>query len=238
MRLEVLPLAGKTSTEIAVVIDVLRATSTMVTALANGCPAIIPAADPDEARALAVAGGYLLGGERGGLPLPGFDLGNSPREYTPKTVAGRKVVLTTTNGTRALLLAASPVVLVASFLNLPAAAGWLARRKGDVLISCAGTDGGFSLEDFACAGMLLDMIAKAGNSLELGDGAVAARAVYRQWEGRIPDLLKSTGHGRRLDRLGLGADLEFCARVGRYAVVPQFSHGEVVAGDPDAGAGR
>lgn len=224
-----MPLGGKTDTEIAVVIDVLRATSTMVTALTSGCLAVIPAENPDEARALAAAGGYLLAGERGGLPLPDFDLGNSPREYTPAAVAGRKVVLTTTNGTRALLLTASPVVLVASFLNLPAVAAWLARRGGDVLISCAGTEGRFSLDDFACAGMLVERLGQAVPGLELGDGAVAARVVYRRWEGRTLDLLKSTFHGRRLARLGLEADLEFCAMVGRYEIVPCFRRGEVVA---------
>lgn len=237
MQVEVLPLGGKTDTEIAVVIDVLRATSTMVTALASGCLAVIPAENLDQARALAAAGGYLLGGERGGLPPPGFDLGNSPREYTPEAVAGRKVVLTTTNGTRALLLAASPVVLVASFLNLPAVASWLARLKKNTLISCAGTDGLLSLEDFACAGMLVKMLEKACPGLGLGDGAVAARAVYDRWEGRIPDLLKSTFHGRRLAGIGLGADLEFCATVGSYEVVPCFIRGEVVAGSPDSGTG-
>lgn len=140
-----------------VVIDVLRATSTIVAALAHGAVAVYPCATAGEARELAAGrgGDRLLCGEADSLKIAGFDLGNSPREFTPEAVAGREVVLVTSNGTRALrsLPGGAGEVVLASFLNAGAVGRHLARAAaGGVTIICAGTRGGFSLEDFLCAG--------------------------------------------------------------------------------------
>src|SRR5438105_4631211 len=130
---------------VAVVVDVLRATTTMIYALAAGCVCVRPCAEVEEARGLADqmrAGRVLLGGERGGVPLPGFDLGNSPREFKPKLCRGSTLVLTTTNGTRALLKAAeADRVLVAGFVNYSAVCEQVRQDSRPIHIVCAGTEG-------------------------------------------------------------------------------------------------
>ena len=142
----------------AVVVDVLRASSTIVAALAAGAHAIYPVVSTEEAIKLATSLGRedaLLAGERRGLKVEGFDLGNSPREFTPETVGGKRVVMSTTNGTRALVaVAGAERVLVASFLNLSAVAAACADAER-LAVVCAGREGRFSIDDAVCAGMLL-----------------------------------------------------------------------------------
>src|SRR5713101_2072341 len=137
--------SGRLKGGVAVVIDVLRATTTMIHALAAGCTAVRPCAEVDEARELAGkmrAGRVLLGGERGGAPLPGFDLGNSPSEYTTKVCCGTTLVLTTTNGTRACLRAVEAErALVAGFVNYSAVCEQLRQDSRPIHIICAGTEG-------------------------------------------------------------------------------------------------
>src|SRR5262249_27670578 len=141
---------------VAVVVDVLRATTSILHAVAAGCPAVLPCAEVEEARALSDsmrAGRVLLAGERGGLPVPGFDLGNSPRRFTPRACRGVTLVLTTTNGTRALLRC-SPAArtLIAAFVNYSAVCEQLRHETRPVHIVCAGTDGNVTLEDTLLAG--------------------------------------------------------------------------------------
>ncbi|WP_031518030.1 2-phosphosulfolactate phosphatase [Desulfofalx alkaliphila] len=146
------------SYQTAVVLDILRATTTITTALANGCRGVIAVAEVEEARALAAAKGkVLLGGERGAVRLPGFHLGNSPLEYTADKVGGKTVVLTTTNGTGTIELAVQRAahVLMGSLLNVRAVAQELAAFKGHILLACAGTRGKFSLEDTLAAGWII-----------------------------------------------------------------------------------
>lgn len=141
----------------AVVFDVLRATTTITTALANGCQRIIPVAQVEQARELAAKHPTaLLGGERGAVKLPGFALGNSPLEYTSQRVAGKNIILTTTNGTGAIVQAArqAPVVLIGCLLNARAVAKRLVHYN-QVLLLCAGTRGQFSLEDSLAAGWVI-----------------------------------------------------------------------------------
>src|SRR5215468_5888030 len=149
---------GELAGGVAVVIDVLRATTTIIHALAAGCEAVRPCLEVDEAKHLADgmrAGRVILGGERGGRPLPGFDLGNSPREYTPQVCRGTTLVLTTTNGTRALVRAAeADRVLVAGFVNYSAVCEQLRQDARPVHIVCAGTEGAITLEDTLLAGAL------------------------------------------------------------------------------------
>src|SRR5437764_4244443 len=158
---------GRLAGGVAVVIDVLRATTTMIYALAAGCTCVRPCAEVEEARELAGgmrAGRVLLGGERGGKPLPGFDLGNSPREYTGKLCKGCTLVLTTTNGTRALLRAAEAArTLLAGFVNYSAVCEQLRQETRPIHIICAGTEGDVTLEDTLLAGALVDYLCETTN---------------------------------------------------------------------------
>src|SRR5262249_4493644 len=166
--LPVLVPAGCLAGSLAVVIDVLRATTTIVHALSAGCKSVRPCAESEEARALAgglKAGSVLLGGERGGEPIPGFDLGNSPRAYTPRRCRGTTLVFTTSNGTRALIRAAEAArVLVAAFVNYSAVCEQLRQEARPLHIVCAGTEGSVSLEDTLLAGALGGFLGQVGGA--------------------------------------------------------------------------
>lgn len=218
---------------IAVVMDVLRATTTIVTALAAGAEAVIPCGEIDEARRIAAgypAGHALLGGERAGVKISGFDFGNSPAEYTPERVGGRTLVFTTTNGTRALIRAREARrVIVAGFVNLNAVLDVLIEEQGDAHLICAGTDGHVTAEDCLCAGALaagLRLRALAGSSLDFNDGALLAEALF-ETQGRdqrkFHDLLRSSRGGRNLIELGMQTDLDDAGCWDRYDIVPELT---------------
>ncbi len=231
MRIEVSLTAGSLPERVeddttAVVLDVLRATSTICAALAAGCRAVIPVAEPAQAEALRHHH-RLLGGERDAVRIPGFDLGNSPLEYTVETVGGREVVLTTTNGTRTLLgVAGARRVLAGAVVNARAVAAAL-RGEREVLLACAGTQGRFSLEDFAAAGLIIHHLA-AMQPVLLSDTGRAARALYQAYAGRLAELFTGSSHGRHLIELGFAADLEWCAREDWLEVVPEMIAGRMV----------
>ncbi len=174
-QLENRKLAGKT----VVVIDVLRATSTIATALANGCREVIPILEPADAEAVVrdlPPGSFLQGGERRGLKIPGFDLGNSPREYRPEVVGGKTVVLSTTNGTRAAILSReADAVAFGSLLNARAVADYCRERCSELILACAGRVGDFSLEDTVCAGMMISYLDGAEDGRQAGPVPVPAR---------------------------------------------------------------
>ena len=209
----------------AVVIDVVRATSCIVEAIANGASAIFPAVSVDEAlrmRALLGRGGALLCGERKGVRIDGFDLGNSPAEFTPAAVGGMRLVMTTTNGTKAFAAAAGAKrVLAASFFNLTAVVNAVAD-DGEVVIICAGKEGRFSLDDTVCAGHIVrGVLDRASGVVTLNDGAAAAAnlAVVHEVSG---DLLAGTAAGQALVDVGLGSDLALCAEADRHQIVPMM----------------
>lgn len=164
--------------ETVLVVDVLRASTTMVTALANGALAILPVADAEAARrrvSAAPGNGFLLAGERRGDTVPGFDLGNSPLEMTGARVRGKTLVFTTSNGTRALLACrGAAAVGVAGLVNAAAAARWAAGGGRDVTIVCSGERGARSLEDHVCAGLLVEGIVRLVPAATLTDAASAA----------------------------------------------------------------
>ena len=224
----------------ALVVDVLRATTTVVAACAAGCPAIVPVADPATALARAARfrrGEALLAGEQGGEPIAGFDLGNSPLEYVTERVAGRTVILTTTNGTAAMLLAqAAEAAAVAALVNVGAAAGWALARGRDVTVLCAGEEGTLALEDAVCAGLLVERIAAACPSIELSDGATAARRLGGYYEARMDRLRLDARWARHLARRGRSADLDACLRLDATALVPVFDAGVIVP-QPRAASG-
>jgi len=217
---------------VAVVIDVLRATTTICTALANGADTVVPVLTPEEARQVASDNpdrAFLLGGERKSLLIPGFHYGNSPLEYTESRVKGRPILFTTTNGTRAIRRAAGATqVYIASFLNAPAVARELRQLERDVAICCAGTHDQFSLEDTACAGAILEYLGGPETPLEVSDLGLVARQLFRQYDGRLGDLLHLSEHGQNLLKLGLQEDLLFCAQLGTLTHLPRFTAGQVI----------
>lgn len=215
---------GRLQEGVAVVIDVLRATTTMIHALAAGCTMIRPCAEVEEARALAEslpAGKVLLAGERGGQSLPGFDLGNSPSRFTPAVCKGRTLVFTTTNGTRALLRCAHAAqTLIAGFVNYSAVCERLRREPRPVFIVCAGTDGQVTLEDALLAGALVDFLHDEGRQ-RLNDGARLAWDAY-DLHGRCLQGALELSHGaENLRRLGYYEDIADAARVDLFALVPE-----------------
>ncbi len=223
-----------------VVFDVLRATTSIVTAFADGgARAVFPAATVEEARALKAGplAAALLCGERDGLALPGFDLGNSPREYADHArLAGRDVISTTTNGTVALrtcVRAGAPEVFVGSLRNLHALAGHLCALSPERLcLVCAGTVRTFALEDAFGAGALLAEMTKidASNVGELSDAARAVRAVFARYRGHALAAFRDAANGRRLVEIGLGDDLSWCAQNSVSSVLPALSGDGLASG--------
>lgn len=221
---------------LAVVIDVLRATTVMVHALASGAEAIAPCAEIEEAvRAAAELppGSALLGGERQGLPIDGFDLGNSPAAYTEEACAGKTVVMTTTNGTRAILASLEAErVLIAAFVNLRATVEALSLNvlklhALPVHLVCAGTDGHISAEDTFLAGALVAGLAEYWEIPFGNDEAVIAASAWREAVNRnglehLADSLSQGRGGRRVLELGLGPDLADAGRVDRFPLVAEL----------------
>jgi 2-phosphosulfolactate phosphatase len=213
----------------AAVIDVLRATTSIVVAFANGCRSVLPVASSEEARcARVVDPALVLAGEEGGLRVEGFDLGNSPREFTQAAVGGRDIILTTSNGTKAMR-AVSPgrTVAIAALRNRAAVGDWLVARGADSLIVCSGYEGIFSLEDAVCAGAVVERAARMAPRLTLGDGARACRILWERFQSDLRRLLRETGWGERMLALGFEADLDFCAVLDATDVVPAMREGRI-----------
>jgi 2-phosphosulfolactate phosphatase len=222
---------------VAVVVDVLRATTVMVHALAAGCEAVIPCLEIDEARRVAndlPPVHAVLGGERQGLPIEGFDLGNSPGDYTPEVCRGRTLVMTTTNGTRAVLASLeADRVLIGAFPNARATtqAAFFPERSErppkPIHIVCSGTEGFISLEDCLLAGCLVSSLDSFGVEMA-NDEAIIARRAWLDAElgsgagGRLEDILAEGRGGRRVTVIGLAADIRAAARVDRFDLVAEL----------------
>lgn len=216
----------------AVVFDVLRATSTIVSALANGCRGIIPAAEVDEARELVSrlrqqGLQVMLGGERGGKRLPGFDGGNSPLEYTGDAISGKLLVLTTTNGTGTIRACnAAKRVYTGSIINAAAVARRLIAEGTDAVLACAGTGGEFSLEDAVGAGLVVHSLvgmAREGScsiNIELSDAATALGRLAAGYGNNTGQCLYDSVHGKKLLHLGFQKDLEWCGQADKFDIVP------------------
>jgi len=226
-----LGLAGRA----ALVIDVLRATTSVVAACAAGCRQVIPVPSADAAREQAARlPGALLAGERGGDPIAGFDLGNSPLEFTPERVADRTIILTTTNGTAAMLAAGgAEVAAVAALTNVEAAARWAAEQGRDVTLLCSGETGRLSLEDSVCAGIVVDRLAAEG-PVDCTDAATTARRVGQYYAADLTRLAADSSWARKLTRAGRDADLAACLAFAGLSMVPRLAGGAVVPG-PSAG---
>jgi 2-phosphosulfolactate phosphatase len=219
-----------------VVIDVLRATSVMIHALSQGVLEIIPVATVEEAFQMAKIfphDAILLGGERESKKIPRFDLGNSPREYVAEKVKGKKLILTTTNGTKAFhLVSSGKEILVGSFFNIGAIAQRCLKLNRDLLIFPSGDEGHFSLEDTICGGMLIDLITKKGqNSIELTDASYSAQILYKRFETNLLEAFHLSRHGKELISSGFEDDLAYCAQIDITPLVPNFREGRVEVSD-------
>ena len=217
-----------------VVIDVIRGTTTLVTAFENGCAFMVPTLSPDDARELARGcprSRVLLVGERGGQKIEGFDLGNSPREYDRKTVKDKILIWTTTNCTKLLVAAGSVAteVLTCSFLNISSICNHILRLNKNLLIACAGNEGSFDLEDVVCGGMLIDLIEQNSKIAILKtDSARAAEILFAHYESNISDMLDGVECGKILHGIGLAKDLCLCGAIDSSHLVPLLYQGKIV----------
>ena len=210
-----------------VVIDVLRASTSIVAALSNGAREIIPVDTVESAVKISgnlIGDVTLLGGERNGKMIEGFHLGNSPREYTEERVRGKSIVFSSTNGARALVKARyARELYVCAFVNVSTVAGAILQNPRDFTVICAGNNGVLSLEDSVCAGMLIaKMMDGAPEAVDCSDAALAARTLCKSFGRGILKMMRSSDHGRYLQGIGFGDDLKTCAGVDTMPVLPQL----------------
>jgi 2-phosphosulfolactate phosphatase len=204
---------------IVVVIDILRATSSIVYGIDNGAEAIIPVANVADCLTYADKG-YLLAAERNGSVVEGYDFGNSPFSYTKERVGGKTVVLTTTNGTKALHMARSSArqVVVGSFLNLQALCDWLKTQDSDVLLLCAGWKDQFNLEDTLFAGAVVNEIRSSFS--EFDDSGIAAQDLYLLAKSDLRAYISRSSHSHRLAALNIEEDVKFCLQLDICTAIP------------------
>ena len=212
-----------------IVVDVLRATSTIVTAIEHGATAIVPVEEIEEAMDFyhARQDGLLLCGERGAQKIEGFHLSNSPLEFTRQAVAGKTLVMTTTNGTPAFRRAArGEIVVAAALINVRAVAEAAVRSGRDISIICAGTLGKYSLDDVLCAGAIIDVIMEEF-APALDDLSWHARYSWNAFRPQLSDVVMHSDPAQRLSKLGAYADIEYCLQRDIYQCVPVFQDGRI-----------
>ena len=203
--------------KIVVVVDIFRATSTMVAALASGVTEILPFADLEACRAMQ-SEGYLIGGERNGLTAPGFEMGNSPVAYLSGAYQGRKLAMTTTNSTQAIEKSKGAAqILIGAFPNLQATVSYIQAQQLDVLVHCAGWKGRFNLEDSLYAGALVKSVESTHQADE--DGALAMKSLFEREGHNLKGYLSQASHAKRLQNHGIESDIDFCLTLDLYQEV-------------------
>lgn len=214
--------------KVVVVVDMLRATTVIITALKNGCSEVIPVLDVDDAMELSVKDRdkYILGGERRALKIAGFDCSNSPLEYTKEAVEGKSLIITTTNGTRAIEGSkAAEEILLGALINAKSVAYKLAALNKGVVIVNAGTYGQFSMDDFICSGYIIDCLSKM-TELQMSDIAFTSHYIFKNNEDII-SYIKNARHFNVLKELGLEKDLEYCCCKDITDAVPVYRDGAI-----------
>lgn len=233
-------MASEVANRVVAVVDVLRASTSVAVALANGARAVIPLGSSEEvvSRAKSLARSEVkLAGERKMQPIPGFDVGNSPLEFTREAVEGKTVLMSTTNGTAAVLsVQGARDVVIASYVNFSAVLVMLraALRGGtDVAIVCAGQERHFALEDAACAGLFVQHVTAKQTKAELNDAAQAAMLIDKKFGSNLKRLLRTSTHGSALADAGFAADLVVCAELDSHAVVPVYQDRQITKLGPE-----
>ena len=245
MRLDVFftPIQAKpadTAGRLVVIVDVLRASTTVATALGNGAKTVMPLEGADEVILRAKEfhrSAVILAGEQKMLPIPSFDLGNSPQDFTKKAVEGKTILITTTNGTRALLgVQGARDIVIASYVNFTAVLAMMkvaASSNTDIAIICAGEEGGFTLEDAACAGRYVRALPKRADGMQVNDAASASVLIEKKYGENIAKLFKDSTHGQALQKAGFGDDLAAAAKVDAYPVVPIYQERQITKLGPE-----
>jgi 2-phosphosulfolactate phosphatase len=211
------------SDKAVVVVDILRATSCMTTAFAHGIESITPFAKLDDCLAMK-SKGYFTAGERDGKKVEGFDLGNSPFEYMEENLKGKKIAFTTTNGTQAIAKSAgAKEIIIGSFLNLSAVADYLKNLPYPVLVVCAGWKGKVNLEDTLFAGALVELL--KDHTEPDCDAPLAAQHLYNMAKQDLFYFLKESSHVKRLAKLNIYKDIQFCLTCDQYNLVPVLRDG-------------
>ncbi|HJU72605.1 MAG TPA: 2-phosphosulfolactate phosphatase [Gemmatimonadaceae bacterium] len=233
---------AETQGRVVVVLDVLRASTSIAVALANGARAIVPCESAEEAINLSRSferRDVRLAGEMRMLPIPGFDLGNSPADFSPSAVDGKTIFLATTNGTRMLTsIQGARDVLVGAFVNFRAVLAMLrtaARAGADVAIVCAGRDRKFALEDAVCAGRYVRGIRRRLTNIEVNDAARVAALLDRRYGTDVETALRESEHGRALVEAGLAADVATCAAVDSVPILPVYADRQITKLGPERG---
>ena len=218
-----------TNDNIIVVIDIFRATSTIVTALANGAKSVIPVSSVDEARRLK-ANGFLIAGEKNGIPIDGFDFGNSPLDFiNVEKIKNKDIVITTTNGTQAIQVAKDKgQIIIGSFLNLNAVADYVLQQNKDLVLLCAGWKNKFNLEDFVFAGSLTHYLYSTEKYELDSDSALLGYLTFDRSRRKLKEFLNMASHKKRLENLNLEADIDFCLTINKYPIVPKFVNDKII----------
>lgn len=207
------------------IIDVLRATTTISTALDNGANHIVPVEKPEDCTRLK-ANNYVCAAERNGIKLDGFDFGNSPQEFTKDSIGGKNIALTTTNGTRAMIAASSARnILVGSFLNLNALSLKIKDLDADLILFCAGWKNKFNLEDTVFAGAVIEQL--KSNFEIADDSSFAALDLWLSAKANLADYLQKANHVQRFKTLDAESDLDVCLKIDSSAIVPVFRDGKI-----------
>lgn len=232
--------AADTANRVVAVVDVLRASTSIAVALAHGARAVIPLATAEEviSRAKSLGSGAAkLAGERRMQPIPGFDLGNSPLEFTRDAVEGRTILMSTTNGTGAILaVQGARDVVIGSYVNFAAVLSMLSaavRGGTDVAIVCAGQDRHFALEDAACAGAFVRHLTEKHAAADVNDAAQAAMVIDKKFGTSVKRLFKSCAHAAALTEAGFANDLLACAKVDAYPVIPIYQDRQITKLGPE-----
>jgi len=221
---------------LVVVIDVLRASSTITTALNSGADRIIPVYMPEQAKARAndfPADKVLLCGERNGEKLADFDLGNSPLEYNNSRIEGKIILLTTTNGIRTIELAKkAKIIIVGCFLNIQAIAEYCRTYPGQVVLVCSGDRGKVSLEDTVCAGMIKSLCtSQSPNNDYQSDDSLLSSVMYSQFGSDLIDMMKKSVWGKHLIEIGCKEDILFCAQKNFSQITPILKDNSIIVND-------
>ncbi|MDG1780933.1 MAG: 2-phosphosulfolactate phosphatase [Flavobacteriales bacterium] len=218
----------KDSYEICVVIDVLRATSAICAGIENGVKEIIPVSTIEDAQRYK-DDGYIVAAERGGEIVNGFDFGNSPYSFLDPKLKGKSVVLTTTNGTKAINIAKSiPTVVIGSLNNLDSVCKWLLSQNKNVLLLGSGWKDKFNLEDTICAGAIADQLIESRLFKAEEDSTIAAKFIYRSARENMFSFLRASSHRRRLRKLNLNEDVKYCLTPNTLTTIPILEDGKLV----------